>query len=468
MKAVLVSSFTLGVVSRTDVAPPLNLLYIASVLRKYGVEVHLLDLNIVEIPPQADYEETLLEHVREKVTDIDPDLVGISCLTTQHFPFMRRVAATSREVAPQAKVALAGVHATLFAEDILNNCPDIDYIILGEGEEQTAALAQRLVNHDTADLSHIQSFAWRNSSGEVVVNKRDHYIQDLDHIPFPSWDLIAFDEYYRDHSNWYNPKGHDIKISVPIMATRSCPYDCNFCSAQKTMGRGFRKRSAVNLVDEIEYHVLQHGHNYFGFVDDNLTLEKNFVLDFCNEIVKRNLDIQFESFNGYNIASIDEEIVHALTSAGCVYVILPVEHGCDEMRNKIIGKKLPREKIFDVMGWYKKYNLLTRAMFIMGFPEDTHETLSETKRMIEELKPDMANVFNLIPFPGTRVFKQCMQENLLWDDVDKETLWTGEMALNTKGGNFYIKPYNLSLEELSSWRHTFDSISAQLLASKTK
>lgn len=463
MEAALISSFTLGAVSRIDIAPPLNLLYIASVLRRQGVDVHLLDLNLIQIQKDADPEKQRLSHIREQLSQLSPTMIGISCLTTAHFSFMRQVAIMARDMFPAAKIILGGVHATLFAKEILHNCPEFDYIILGEGEDQIAALAKSMAEDALDDVSHIQSFAWRTALGDIVLNKRQNYIENLDSVPFPAWDLVNFSEYYRDHSQWYNPRGHDIKISIPIMATRSCPYNCNFCSAHKTMGRGFRKRTPENVVNEMQFHVDTYGHRYFGFVDDNLTLEKKYVMAVCNEIVRRKLDIQFESYNGYNIASIDEDIIHALTSAGCVYVILPVEHGSDWMRNTIIGKKLPREKIFDVMRLYKKYHLLTRAMFIMGFPEDTPETLADTVKIIEELKPDMTNVFNLIPFPGTKVFQQCYENDLFLGSINEESLWTGEMALDTKKGDFYIKPYNMSLTELMDWRQTFDNITTDLL-----
>jgi radical SAM superfamily enzyme YgiQ (UPF0313 family) len=230
------------------------------------------------------------------------------------------------------------------------------------------------------------------------------------------------------------------------------------------MGRGFRKHSPERVVDEIEYHVTTFGHQYFGFADDNLTLDKKHVLGICHELLRRGLDIQFESFNGYNLASLDQEVVEALASVGCIYAILPIEHGSDHMRNEIIGKKLAREKVFEVMKLYKKFKIQTRAMFIMGFPEDTAETLGETKKMIEELDPDMADVFTLIPFPGTKVFRQVLQEKLFIETIDESQLWAGTLPLNTKGSEFYIKPYAMTLNELRQWRETFDTISASLLA----
>ena len=468
MKILLVSSFNFDSVSRIDIAPPLNLLYIAAVLRKSGVSVELYDLNLVSVSEMNETDEERLRSLRSKLMEYKPDMLGISCLTTAHFPFMRRVAAAAKQILPAVKIVIGGVHASLFAKEILENCSDFDFIIIGEGEEQITQLSQAIEGGSLEDLSSIQSLGWVTPAGKVVLNKRKNYIENLDSLPMPAWDLVDFDCYYRDHSNWYNPKNHDIKISIPILSTRSCPYDCNFCSAYATMGRGFRKHSPRRVVDEIEYHINRYNHNYFGFADDNLTLDKKHVLGICEEISRRGLDIQFESFNGYNLASLDEEVVNALASVGCIYAILPIEHGSDWMRNKIIGKKLPQDKIFEVMNLYKKHKIQTRAMFIMGFPEDTSETLGETLKMIEELGPDMADVFTLIPFPGTRVFRQVVEEGLLVENIDESQLWAGMLPLNTKGNEFYIKPAAMALDELAYWRKTFDNISAELIGKRKK
>ena len=468
MKAILISSFKFDSVSRTDIAPPLNLLYIAAVMRNSGVEPILFDMNLITVSSPETAEKERLAAVKVRLTESRPDIIGISCLTTSHFPFMHQSAAMARRLFPNAIIILGGVHATLFAKEILENCPEFNYIVLGEGEEQTAELCKAFINGNVKDLSHIQSLGWRDPSGKVIVNPRINYITELDLLPMPAWDMIDFSLYYLDHSNWYNPKKHNIKISIPILSTRSCPYACNFCSAHKTMGRGFRKRSPSNVVDEIEYHIDKYAHNYFGFADDNLTLDKRHALDVFNEITKRGLDIQFESFNGYNLASLDAEVVDAMAQAGCIYAILPIEHGSDRMRNQIIGKKLPREKIFEVMNLYRKHRIQTRAMFIMGFPEDTSETLQETLTMIEALSPDMADVFTLIPFPGTKIFSQSIRDNLFIRQVDENKLWDGSLSLDTKGADFYIKPYAMSLDELADWRHKFNDVSAAYLARRKK
>lgn len=212
-------------------------------------------------------------------------------------------------------------------------------------------------------------------------------------------------------------------------------------------------------MDEIQLHVEQFGHRYFGFVDDNLTVSKRHILAIMNEIVRRDLDIQFESFSGYHIATLDEEVITALVEAGCIYTLMPIEHGNERMRNQIIGKKLPTEKIYEVVENYRKFEVLIRAVFIMGFPEDTHDTLRDTLEMIQRLQVDLVDVFTLIPYPGTKVFEQAMRDDLFINKIDQKELWSGHYTLNNQSSTFYLKPYSLSLNDLGQWRKTFDTLS---------
>jgi radical SAM superfamily enzyme YgiQ (UPF0313 family) len=459
MDILLISSYTMKYVTREDRSPPLSLLCLAAVLRQAGHQVHLMDLVVLVTPEGVNQETYYLEKIRQAVRDISPGMVGINCLLSSHFPFVRRAAAGIKEEVPDMPVVIGGIHPTLFSREILANCPQIDAIVLGEGENQAVAVAEAFSRKDSPnDLSHIEALAYRDNGGRVVLNQRTGYIQDLDRLPMPAWDLMDIEGYFVDHSTWYNPRNLDIKMSVPIMTSRSCPYDCSFCSSRHLMGRGLRLRDPRRVVDEMQWLYERHDLNYFGFVDDNLTLNKKHILSICNEIIKRGMVIEFESFNGYNLASLDAEIVSAMVEAGCVYVILPIEHGDDRMRNEIIGKRLPREKIYEVVELYKAHNLLTRGVFIMGFPEDTAKTLDETLKLIHELQLDMTNVFNLIPFPGTKIFDQADRDGLFLQDIDMGRLWEGNWDLNAVQNQFYLKPYHMTITELQNYRRRFDDL----------
>lgn len=460
MKILLIPSYTLESVTRVGRTPPLSLLCLAAVLRRAGHEPQILDLDAFSIPPDTDREAFYLEKILETLKDLRPELVGINCLLTSHFPFVRRTAAAIKAQYPRLPIIVGGIHPTLFAREILQQCPAIDAIALGEGEDQIVALAKAFSNGNGKgpSLGKIEALAFRDRDGAVTINARRGYINDLDRLPPPAWDMIHLEDYYTDHSTWYNPKGLDIKMSIPILSSRSCPFNCSFCSAAKMMGRGHRLRSPSLVVDEMQLLYEHYGINYFGFVDDNLTLNKEHILAICREIIRRNLIIQFESFNGYNLNSLDEEIMAAMVEAGCVYVMLPIEHGSDKMRREIIGKNIPREKILQVRELCRRHNLLTRGLFIMGFPEETRETLTETYNMILELELDMNLVFNLIPYPGTRIFQQAMRDKLFLNDIDVDRLWDATWDLNTLQGQFYLKPYNLGLDEMQKFREKFDSL----------
>ena len=437
---------------------PVPLLYLAAVLREAGFSAHILDLSIIEPTPEVDQFSNEILKIIKAVSEINPAIIGFNCFVSQHLPLIIQASQQLRKNLSDVHITIGGAHPSLFFEDILSNCPEIDSVIIGEGEEQIVALAKG-IDTNTDNFDSIHSFAYR-VNGKVVNNHRRDYISDLDILPDAAWDTINFADYYSDHTSWHNPKNHDIKISIPISTSRSCPFSCNFCACHKTMGRGFRKRSPRRVVGEIEHLHREYGLNYFGFIDDNVNLDKSHVLEICDEIIRRHLDIQFEPTCGLHLPSLDDDIAKALSKAGCVFARLPIEHGNDYIRNKIIGKNLKREKIFEVAHSLKKYGIRTSTMCIMGFPEDTVQTLQDTYDLLLELKADLNYVFNLIPFPGTKVFEQAKQEGLLLSTFSEEQIWKGEIDLDPvqKVQQYYLKPANMSLEQLDIFRHKFNTI----------
>jgi radical SAM superfamily enzyme YgiQ (UPF0313 family) len=244
---------------------PVSLLYLAAVLRQAGFSVHILDLSVMKSDPEVDSFDNLMLKINNTVSDVDPAIIGFNCFVSQHLPFIMRVSKQLRKTLPKVHITLGGAHPSIFYKDILANCSEFDSVIVGEGEEQIVALAN-CVEKKTNEFDHIHSFAYR-VNGAIAYNQRNGYITDLDLLPDASWDIINFPDYFSDHSSWHNPKKHDIKISAPIITSRSCPFSCNFCACHKTMGRGFRKRSPKRVVGEIEHLHREYGIRYFGFID---------------------------------------------------------------------------------------------------------------------------------------------------------------------------------------------------------
>jgi len=429
---------------------PSSLLYMGAVLQKNGEDVRVLDLKPFSakgiLDPYKFYDQTLINAVSE----FKPDLIGFGCLYSGSFPDVLRFSALVKKEFGNIPVMAGGIHFTIYASQILDKCPSIDWIVLGEGEEAVIQVVNAVKNKSRG-FDNIDGFAFRKN-GKGVVNPKTRYIEDLDTVPFPAYNLIDIKDYYVDTSNWHNPKKLAINTSVPIITSRSCPNRCNFCSMFMAMGPKWRARSPENVAGEIEFVHEKYGHSHFSFMDDNMSLDKKRVLGICAEIKKRRLDIQFETPNGLAINTLDEEVLDALVSAGMVRTWLAIESGSDYIRNKIMRKNLSRRKIYDVARLIRKYKQLNvAAFFIIGMPEDTKETLMETYDMIKEIDVDRVFVQNVVPFPGTEVFRQALKDNLLVDGkVDEFYLRTDRYLTNYD--QIFIKPYKLELNDLREFR----------------
>jgi len=453
--------------SRGDFIPSAALLHLAAILRVNNYEPTILDFNNAVVNSHKEkYFDYCKKIIIDNLNEHKPDLVGLNCLFSGVFPDLLELAKIVKSHSPHVKIVIGGMHATTFAKEILTNCSDIDYIAIGEGEKTIIALAASIKAKNENLLSSIKSFAYKDKDGAIKINNETDYIEDLDSLPMPAWDLINLNEFEINLDHFYNPRNLPIKHRAFIFSSRACPCTCNFCDIFLVMGRKHRKKSPKVVVDEIEMLNKNYGINYFSFNDENLTLNRAHILAICNEILKRKLIIMCDTPNGLWINSLREEILAKMAEAGFVKATLAVEHGDDYIRNKIIGKALDRKKIFEVARLLKKYKFMSTGYFIMGFPEDTNETLQNSYDMIDELELDQPSVQALIPLFGTPVFKQVIKDKLLIGDWNLDDFW--KTPLSIAQSKFVIKPYNMSVDDLYKWRQKFDILQAKNWKTNTK
>ena len=432
-------------------ALPIALLQLASVLREAGHSPFILDLAAVKAPDDMLPEDYYRDILRANIRKIDPGYVGINCLTSMNFPQVRMLMSEIRAEAPDMPICLGGIHPTWYYKEIFEHCPEVDYIVLGEGESQAVALAKAIAGGNRYALEGIQAFAYRNADGEIEVNPRTSYIDNLDALPLPAYDMIDFADYKRDLSSWYNPKEHAINTLTPLLTSRSCPFSCSFCMGHLMTGRGYREKSPDKIVNEIEILVREFDQNYFAILDENSILNKERFIAICDGIQRRGLDIQLSALSGFYLNMVDEDIVKSFKKAGGINVCLPIESGSDYIRNSIISKKLSENTILNAVRLFKKYELFTCGFFVIGFEEETSTTLDETIAMIEKLKLDVNSVANLSPYPGTRVFAQAKKNNSLL--LEEHQLWKGEEKFAQD--SFFIKPPGMTMEELYRYHAKF-------------
>lgn len=280
----------------------------------------------------------------------------------------------------------------------------------------------------------------------ITINKYA-FFYDFDFSSYDKFNLQDYEPY--DIKKWYDPRGYGITNPTPILTSRSCPNKCSFCAMNKVMGLACRMKSAKKAYEEIEYLYNEKNANYFHIEDNNFTLNKKRVLEICNLIVKNNLKIYLDTPNGLMVQTLDKEVVDALSEAGLIKVNLAIESGSEYIRNEVVRKHISMDKLFSTIDFIRNYkDIHIAAYFIVGFPEETEETLIDTYKLVERLDIDKIILMKLTPLPGTDLYDQCAKDNLFTKEIDLKTIWNSTGIITD---SWAIKPYNIGLETLTEY-----------------
>ncbi len=431
---------------------PYGLLSISTVLKENKIDVRIVDINNYFYSREFNEEllnDYIITEVCYYIKSYRPDIIGISSLFSGVFKYVKVTANEIKKRFPEIPIVIGGIHPTIFYMEILSRYDAIDYVVMGEGERSFLKLIKCLIDGN-GSLETIDGVAFRDK-GTIKVNRKKEFITDLDELAFIDYGILNIKEYYNmNTSNWYSPRGIEAGQPFPIISSRSCPNRCSFCSMWLVHGPKIRCRSAENVLDEMEYLYREYNVRYFQFMDDNMTFYKKRTLEICNGIVKRSMNIQFDTPNGVAINRLDEEIIDAMVEAGLVRISVGIETGSEYIRNKVMIKGLKNEKIYEIVESCARHkHLFIMGFFIIGMPEETHKTLEETYEMIKTLPLDAFSASFATPYPGTELFNYCMKNGLLpfkvGDFVDFENLH----------GNIecpFFEPHKLTRKDLVTFR----------------
>ncbi|MFH1369614.1 MAG: radical SAM protein [Elusimicrobiota bacterium] len=361
---------------------PLGLGYIASVVRQRGHEVMLVD-------PEA--EGLSLYEAIKRIKQFNPDLAGLSSVTANFDNACLWAKEIKRNIG--CPVMAGGVHVTALPEKSLQDCPEIDFLVLGEGEYVTADICD-VIENKSFDPSKIPSVCFRKN-GNIIKNKRSGFIENLDEIPYPARDLVDL-KWYRLH-----PQFERGRLHATVMSSRGCPSSCTFCG-NITTGRKFRPNGIKYFVDELEFLVKKYGVRHFHIVDDNFAAEKSRVTGICNEILSRNLEISWFIFGRIDQLH-DEELLRLMKKSGCVFILFGIESGSQQILDNI-KKGINLKQIEETCAMCRKVGIRYLNSFIIGCPGETEKTLKETINFAISLKAVISAFGVLIPFPGTPIF----------------------------------------------------------------
>jgi anaerobic magnesium-protoporphyrin IX monomethyl ester cyclase len=410
-------------------SPPLGLAYIAAVLQRGGHAVKILDTVILDSAGHKTGEFTHLglpwEKIRQEISGYRPELVGISSMFSCQAESMHRVARLSKEVGANVITVVGGVHPSSLPELTLAD-PNINYAVLGEGERTALELVDRLSGG--SPVENMAGIAYRKG-GEIVVRPRAPFIEDLDELPFPAWDLLEMDKYARLSA------GHGpLVLRKPlftVVTSRGCPGRCIFCSVHNVFGSRWRSRSPGNVLDEIQALKERYGINQVDFEDDALLLDKPRIEAICDGLVERGIDISWATPNGVHIRRLDRQLLAKLKKSGCFALSFGIESGSERVRNDIIKKPIPVGQAVDAIRACREFNIWTHGFFVIGFPGENAASFRETIDFAQKLNLDSANFFIAAPYPKTQLLEFCRENGYVPRDVDYTRLRVADAIIRT-------------------------------------
>lgn len=385
--------------------PPLGTLYAAAVLRRAGLSVAVFDTMLND--PEAGFQAALQQHRPRIVVVFEDNFNFLSkmCLTR-----MREVAYHILETSRQAgaTVLVNGSDASDHTLDYLQK--GFRCVLFGEAEWTLLEAVTHLLKGDEAAVNSVARLAYLHQ-GEVVRTEGNSLMRDLDHLPFPSRDLIDIAQY---RSAWKSSHGY---FSLNIVASRGCPYRCNWC-AKPIYGDSFSVRSAALVAEEMRQLKYDFGVDHLWFADDIFGLRPKWVRELADEVQKLNAAIPFKMQSRVDLMSPDN--VSALRRAGCAEVWMGAESGSQKILDAM-DKGTRVDQIAKARENLRREGIRACYFLQFGYPGETWHDIQSTIKLVRDTRPDDIGVSVSYPLPGTKFFDRVqaqLGEKTNWSDSE--------------------------------------------------
>ncbi|MCQ4638487.1 B12-binding domain-containing radical SAM protein [Anaerovorax odorimutans] len=393
------------------VEPNIGFLYIASILKQNNYEIKYIDFHLLdaEIRDKTNHKIEMndIYDTLKNIEDQFFDIIAISPLTV-NFKWAIEISKIIKNQHPKSIIILGGVHVSFDYERILTNYKEIDYIIVGEGEQTIIELLNCIQNK--YDCSKVKGVAYKQGN-EIFFSGSRNFIDDLDELPYPLYSLL--------------PKKYFDSFIVRILTSRGCSNNCSFCVPSKVFNK-LRYRSVNNVIDEIEYYINNYGKRVFMLGDLNFMSDYDYTVSFCNEIITRKLKIIW--FCQSRADLVDKNIVKLMKRAGCIMICIGIESAEQELLDNTDKKATPN-KCIEACEIIRAIGVNVFTFWVFGLPGETHQSAHKTivllREMIDKDLIQYTHCSILVPYPGTELFKnpEASGINILSDNFNE--YWMG-------------------------------------------
>ncbi|MDD3296475.1 MAG: radical SAM protein [Candidatus Omnitrophica bacterium] len=361
------------------IRPPSGLGYLEQYLENNGINIDIIDMSL----------GYSLRHLWKKIEKFRPDLICVTIWTYRYkdtYEFIGRI----KERYPNVDIAVGGPHVSTLRKNVLEDCKDIDYGVVLEGEETLFELCRGRKLEEIKGLLY-----WEK--GEVRYEGDRDFLNNLDSVPFPKYKKFEIDKY--------------ILKEMLIISSRGCPFDCIYCPVKLAIGQKLRIRSAGNIVDELEYWYNKK-YRKFNFGDDNFSFFKDRVYDICDEIEKRNLKgLDLRCGNGVRADRVDKPLLKRMREIGFSYLGFGVEAGNNRiLKNIKKGERI--EKIEEAIKNACELGYDVTLFFLAGSPGETLSDIADSVKLAQKYPIFDARFYNIIPYPGTELFEWIKKRRL--------------------------------------------------------
>jgi radical SAM superfamily enzyme YgiQ (UPF0313 family) len=407
--------------------PFLGVAYLAAVLEREGIPVKLLD---------AWGKNLSFAEIKEQIQGFLPDLIGITC-TASAFGVSVELAKKIKSCFQDIPIVFGGPYVSAIPEETLREIPWIDMVIVGEGEYTLLELAQG------RPAGEIKGIVYRDGPS-IVSNDPRPVIDDLDALPFPARHFYDIKDYMRPFYEFHGTP------FAPIITSRGCPFKCRFCASHVIGGRQVRLRSISNIIEEIDMLLDKYKVKFITIADDApvFTMDQKRLNSFCQAIAGK----KFFWGAKARADSINKDNLSMMRDAGCRVL----EVGCESGNPDILReweKGVSVEQIRQAFKLMNQYGISSVAMFMLGAPTETEQTIRNTARFARELGATYVIARILYPYPGTEAYCDLYEHKMFkirdWNEIR-----------NPRKEDVTISHPNLATNELSLPHITFKKIIA--------
>ncbi|MGA2481846.1 MAG: radical SAM protein [Candidatus Acidiferrales bacterium] len=378
--------------------PPLGIQTLAPVLRQRGHRVRMFDTC---------HPQMKAEHIARAVAQEPPDVIALSFLSTTTYPAAKAMARQLKAEAPKIPIIVGGPFATLNADRILADCPDIDCVGVGEGEE----LLTDYLDHLDSPGS-VAGLVWRDGE-KIVQNAQRPLLRDLDRFPYPDRTSLPID--YIESLPLDVPAVLSLDKFCTVQTSRGCPYACIYCDIP-ALGEGrWRSRSPEHVLGELQA-LNDAGYRSICLTDDHFLINRGRIEKICRGIIQRKLAFHWSCEGRVDSVGIDQ--LPVLREAGCNALMFGVESGTQKVLDRL-KKKQTLAQVEHAVSEAKRCGIeRLHGFFVVGSPDETREDIVESFRFAARLELDTFSFNRLCAYRGTPLWQEYIARGIIDDERD--------------------------------------------------